>query len=313
MTIKRVAVAGAGTMGQGLAQTIARSGLEVLLIDSDESLVKKAIEKIGFSMNAEIARWGLTESEKRAILSRITTTTKLEEAKSCQIVIETIPEKICMKKEIFSKLDQICPPETVLITNTATLSVTEIAAAAKNQSRIIGVHFLNPVPKTSIAELVRGRLTSDSVFETTKRFLKMIEKTPVHVFECPGYITTRITLPMINEAIRVLAEGIAPCADIDNTMKLGIGLNMGPLSLADIIGLDTIVSWMENLHTETGEMTYVPAKLLRKMVRLGWYGAKSGRGFYRYDSEGRRIENSGVSPCELSMNTSSTITQEQKK
>ncbi|MBF0547905.1 MAG: 3-hydroxybutyryl-CoA dehydrogenase [Candidatus Riflebacteria bacterium] len=300
MTIKRVGVVGAGTMGQGLAQAAAKIGLEVVLIDSEAAL-KNAVEKMGFAMDAEIARWGLTESEKRAILARVTSSLKLDDCKSCQIVVEMIPEIIDSKQAIFCELDKICPPETILISNTATLSITEISAFAQNKGRIIGMHFINPVPKTPVVEIVRAANTSDETFQTASRFARMIEKTPVHVFECPGYVTTRIMLPMINEAARVLAEGIATCSDIDNAMKLGFGLTIGPLGLADIMGLDTIVSWMENLHAETGEITFVPAKFLKKLVRLGWHGVKTGKGFYKYDSSNKRIENSGISPCELSV------------
>ncbi|MFZ2957589.1 MAG: 3-hydroxyacyl-CoA dehydrogenase NAD-binding domain-containing protein [Candidatus Ozemobacteraceae bacterium] len=301
MSQKRVVIIGAGYMGQGLAQVIARTGSDVLLIDFTEDALKRSVERIGIDLDAEIARWGLTDGEKRAILARITTSVDLEEVKQASFVIETIPEILKEKQDLFSRLDAMCSPETILVTNTATLAVGEISVHAKRPDRIIGLHFLSPVPKTAVVEVVRSVHTSDATVEAGLRFVKMLGKSAIQVYESPGYITTRIMLPMINEAVRVLAENIASCGDIDNAMKLGYGLKIGPLAMADVIGLDAIVAWMANLHRETGEMTFVPAKLLRKMVRSGLLGLKSGRGFYKYDKDGHRREESGIKPGELSV------------
>ena len=301
MSQKRVVIIGAGIMGQGLAQTIAKTGSEVLMIDTTETVLKSGLEKIGKALDAEIARWGLTESEKRAILARISSSMKLEDAAKGSFIIEAIHEDLPAKQELFTKLDKICPAEAILITNTATLAITDIALHTRHPERIIGLHFINPVPKTPVVEVVRGEKTSEQTLEMTLRLLKMLDKTPVQVYETPGFITTRILLPMINEAVRVLSDHVATCEDIDKAMKLGFGLKMGPLAMADVIGIDAIVKWMENLHHETGENTFVPAKFLRKLVRAGYHGVKTHRGFYRYENDGTRIEGSAITPSDLSI------------
>lgn len=300
MSQKLVVVFGVGPVGQGLAQAVAMSGCDVVLIDEAADKLEDSLVRITQALDSEIARWGLTEGEKKAILNRIRTSTDLKEAAKASHVIETIPEGLEGKRQLFSRLDGICPVETLLITNSATITVTDTAAGMKHPERLIGMHFLNPVRKTPVVEVSRGTQTSDAALENAKRFAKMLDKTVIQVYEYPGLVTTRVFLPMLNQAAKVLNEGIAGCADIDNAMKLGFGLNMGPFALADQMGVDSLLSWMESLHHETNDNAYLPSKLIRKMVRAGLYGIKSGRGFYRYGPDGRRIEGSGLSIRELS-------------
>lgn len=309
MSPKLVVLFGSGTMGQGLAHTIAKAGCEVIMIDSSEERLTAAQEKIGQALDAEIARWGLTSSEKKAILSRITISTDISQASKADLVIESIPEVMEEKRELFARLDVICPPDAILASNAASLPITEITAGLNRPERTIGLHFLNPVDKTSVVEVSRGLKTDDRTYQTILHFAGMLQKTPVTVFECPGFISTRIILPMINQAVKVLEEGTASCEDIDKTMKLGFGMNVGPMALADKVGVDALLFWMENLYQETFDQAFLPAKFLRKMVRSGLKGVKTGRGFFRYAEDGRRIEGSGLSPQEL---TNSTTRREGK-
>jgi len=300
MSQKLVVVFGVGPVGQGLAQAVAASGCDVVLVDETADKLLESMEKINQAFDSEIARWGLTEGEKKAILNRIRTSTDLKEASKASHVIETIPEGLDAKRDLFRKLDAICPPETLFISNSATFPVTDLATGMKHPERLIGMHFLNPVRKTPVVEVSRGTHTSDAMLENAKRFAKMLEKTVIQVYEYPGLVTTRVFLPMLNQAAKVLNEGIAGCEDIDNAMKLGFGLNMGPFALADQMGIDALLSWMENLHHETNDNAFLPSKLIRKMVRAGLNGIKSGHGFYRYGTDGRRIEGSGLSIRDLS-------------
>jgi 3-hydroxybutyryl-CoA dehydrogenase len=289
MSFGKAAVVGAGVMGQGISQTIASTGTEVYLFDTDEEHLATSIKSLSDEMDREIERWGMTSSEKKAILSRIKTSTNLSDAQDFPIVIESIPEDIDIKKSLFSKLDQICPSETIFVTNTSTLSITEIGAATSRPDKVIGLHFLNPVPKIPLVEIVRGLKTSDNTYELVREFASTLGKTPVKVFEYPGYVTTRIIVPLLNEAMHVLMEGVATAGDIDNAIKLGYGFNIGPLALADKMGLDVVMDWMENLLNELSDHKYNPCPLLRKMVRAGHLGAKTGQGFFKYDSDGNRI------------------------
>ncbi len=299
MSQKRMIVVGAGNLGRRLAQALATSGFEVLVIDESEELNKQALQQIEHSIDGEIARWGLTTGDKRAILSRLQFSTKLSEAPDGGAVFEAISENLELKIGLFKQLDRICPTDMPLITNTAAFSVTEIATALQHPQRVIGMHFTPPVHKTALVEIIRARQTSHEMLQFALRLAEAMGKTPIMTADYPGHITTRIILPMINEAVRVLEEGIATCEQIDSAMKLGFGFNFGPLTLADKIGLDTIIVWMEQLVRETGEAAYIPAKFLRRMTRAGFFGRKSSRGFYRYTNEGVRIENSGISLCEF--------------
>lgn len=290
MGFERIVIVGAGVMGQGLAEAIATTGTDVILLDRTARRAVNGIEKIGENIDHEIEKWGLTTSDKKAILSRITPSTDLQIVKEADLVIETIPDKRRRKIELFGRLDYLCPDETIMITNSSTLSITELAAVTNRADKIIGMHFLNPVPKIPLVEIVRGLNTSDETYEKAREFAEILGKTPVLVNEYPGYITTRIIVPLLNEAMHVLMEGVSTAEDIDTAIKLGYGFNVGPLKLADQMGLDVVMSWMENLLSELSDHKYNPCPLLRKMVRAGHLGVKSGEGFFKYDSEGNRIK-----------------------
>jgi 3-hydroxybutyryl-CoA dehydrogenase len=290
MAIKRVIVMGAGVMGRGISRLIAGTGIEVLLLDLNQKTVEQSIKLVGEGMDAEIGKWGLTKSEKKAILSRIKPTVDLNQACGCDMLIEAIPEDLKLKQELFKKIDKLCPPNAIMVTNTSTLSITEIASVTTHPEKVIGMHFLPPVTKIPLVEIVRGLKTSKETFELIKKFAEeQLNKTVVSVYEYPGYITTRVIVPLFNEAMYVLMEGIASAEDIDTAMKLGYGFDIGPLALADMMGLDEVMSWMENLLRELSEHKYNPCPLLRKLVRAGHLGKKTGQGFFKYDAEGNKI------------------------
>jgi len=286
--IKNVAVIGVGVMGCGIVQTIAQAGFDVIAVEKDEESLNLAKEKLEEALDYEIQRWAMTKSEKKSILSRIEWTTEIEDVKECELVIEAVDEDFELKKAIFKKLDQICPPHTIFVSNTSTLSLTKISEVTKRADKIIGMHFLNPVPKVPLVELVRALKTSDETFKKVKTFAEQIGKTVVEVYEYPGFVTTRVILPMLNEAMHVLMEGIATAEGIDTAMKLGYNFQMGPLEMADTMGLDEVLTWMETLYRELGEK-YRPCPILRKLVREGKLGKKTGEGFFKYDEYGRKI------------------------
>jgi 3-hydroxybutyryl-CoA dehydrogenase len=289
-SLNKIVIIGGGVMGQGIARVVAATGTDVILIDRDLNLANKAYNEISEKLDKEIERWGITESEKKAILARINPAGDYKPAKQAPMVIEAIQEDLEAKKLLLAHLDNICQPDTILVSNTSTLSITELAASTSRPECVIGLHFLNPVHKVPLVEIVRGLKTSEKTVESIKEFVSMLNKTPVMVHEYPGYVTTRIIVPFLNEAMHVLMEGIASAEDIDSAMKLGFGFNMGPLSLADMMGLDEVMSWMENLLHELSEHKYNPCPLLRKMVRAGQLGVKTGQGFFKYDAEGNRIK-----------------------
>jgi len=275
-------------MGRGIVQTIAQAGFDVIAVEKDEESLNLAKEKLEEALDYEIQRWAMTKSEKKSILSRIEWTTEIEDVKECELVIEAVDEDFELKKAIFKKLDQICPPHTIFVSNTSTLSLTKISEVTKRADKIIGMHFLNPVPKVPLVELVRALKTSDETFKKVKTFAEQIGKTVVEVYEYPGFVTTRVILPMLNEAMHVLMEGIATAEGIDTAMKLGYNFQMGPLEMADTMGLDEVLTWMETLYRELGEK-YRPCPILRKLVREGKLGKKTGEGFFKYDEYGRKI------------------------
>lgn len=286
--IKNVAVIGVGVMGRGIVQAIAQAGFDVIAVEKDEESLNNTKEKLEETLDYEIQRWAMTKSEKKSILSRIEWTTNIEDVKECELVIEAVDEDFELKKAIFKKLDEICPPHTIFVSNTSTLSLTKISEVTKRPDKIIGMHFLNPVPKVPLVELVRALKTSDETFKKVKAFAEQIGKTVVEVYEYPGFVTTRVIVPMLNEAMHVLMEGIATAEGIDTAMKLGYNFQMGPLEMADTMGLDEVLTWMETLYRELGEK-YRPCPLLRKLVREGKLGKKTGEGFFKYDEYGRKI------------------------
>ncbi|MCX7797428.1 MAG: 3-hydroxyacyl-CoA dehydrogenase NAD-binding domain-containing protein [Melioribacter sp.] len=284
-----VAIIGGGVMGQGIAQTVSAAGLEVVIIEKDEESVEHSKESLKASMEREIARWAMTQSEMKSILSRIKWTTDRNDIPECDLIIEAVDEDYELKKRIFKELDEIAKPQTIFISNTSTLSLTKIAEVTKRRDKIIGMHFLNPVPKVPLVELVRALETSDKTVEIIKRFAARIGKTPVEVYEYPGFVTTRAIVPLLNEAMYILLEGIASAKDIDTAMKLGYNLPMGPLEMADTMGLDEVLTWMETLWHSLGEPRYRACPILRKLVRERKLGKKTGEGFFKYDSEGKII------------------------
>ena len=284
-----VGVIGLGIMGRGIAETIAGAGIEVMGVEKNEKTLKSGIDGLARSMDIEIKRWGKTPGEKRAVLSRVKTTTNITDLKSCDIIIEAVDENFELKRQLIETFYAVGKEEAVFISNTATLSLTKLAQFSKRPDRIIGMHFLNPVPTVPLVEIVRGMKTSDETFQLVKAFAKRIGKTPVEVFEYPGFITTRTILPMLNEAMHVAMEGIAQPEDIDTAMRLGYNIQAGPLEMADAMGLDEVLMWMETLWHDLGESRFRPCPLLRRMVRERKLGKKVGEGFFKYNEDGKRI------------------------
>ncbi len=283
-----VGVIGLGVMGQGISETIAGAGIEVIGVEKNETSLKAGLDGLNKTLDLEIKRWGRTASEKRAVLSRIRGTTSINELKDVDIVVEAVDENFELKCRLIDEFYSIGKAKAVYISNTASLSLTKLAENAKYPDQIIGMHFLNPVPSVPLVEIVRGMKTSDATFALVKAFAHRIGKTPVEVFEYPGFITTRIVLSLLNEAMHVLMEGIASANDIDTAMKLGYSMQTGPLEMADTIGLDEVLAWMEILYRELGEPRYRPCPLLRRMVRKGKLGKKVGEGFFTYNEDGKR-------------------------
>ncbi|ELK49017.1 UNVERIFIED_CONTAM: 3-hydroxybutyryl-CoA dehydrogenase [Halobacillus marinus] len=283
MTKKRMMVIGAGQMGSGIAQVFAQAGLEVKFNDISEDALIQGRKGIENRLRRAVDKGRITEADMRDVLGRITTTTDLKEASDCDLIIEAVVEKMDVKTNVFRQLDEIAPEHAILATNTSSLPITDIAAATNRPSQVIGMHFMNPVPVMKLVEIIRAIQTSDATYEAVEAMTVKLEKTPVEVEDFPGFVSNRILMPMINEAIYTVYEGVATPEDVDAVMKLGMNHPMGPLTLADFIGLDTCLSIMEVLHEGFGDSKYRPCPLLRKYVSAGWLGKKSGRGFYIYD------------------------------
>lgn len=283
MEIRKIIVVGSGQMGSGIAQVAAQAGLEVILNDIQEEFVVRGLSTITKNLTRDVEKGRKTEEEKQAILSRITPSTDLADAKDVQLAIEAATENMEIKTEIFRKLDEYCPAGAILASNTSSLPITEIAAVTKRPEFVIGMHFMNPVPVMKLVEVIRGLATTDEVYQAIEDLSKKMGKVPCLVNDFPGFVSNRILLPMINEAIYCLYEGVADVESIDTVMKLGMNHPMGPLTLADFIGLDTCLAIMEVLYEGLGDSKYRPCPLLRKYVKAGWLGKKTGRGFYVYD------------------------------
>ncbi|WP_342600112.1 3-hydroxybutyryl-CoA dehydrogenase [Psychrobacillus sp. FSL H8-0483] len=283
MTIQKVMVIGAGQMGSGIAQVCAQAGYTVKLNDREEQFYDRGIQTITKNLSRQVEKGRMTEDEKQAVLNNITMSLSIEDANDVDIVIEAAIENMEIKQSIFKQLDEITPKHTILATNTSSLPITEIAAATNRPAQVIGMHFMNPVPVMKLVEIIRGLATSDEVYTSVEDMTKKLSKVPVEVNDFPGFVSNRILMPMINEAIYTLYEGVATKEAIDDVMKLGMNHPMGPLQLADFIGLDTCLYIMEILHEGFGDSKYRPCPLLRKYVKAGWMGKKSGRGFYSYE------------------------------
>ncbi|SHJ31103.1 3-hydroxyacyl-CoA dehydrogenase [Clostridium amylolyticum] len=280
--MEKIFVLGAGTMGSGIAQAFAQKGYEVILRDIKDEFVDKGLAGINKNISRLVEKGKITAEAKDEILSRISGTVDMNLAEDCDLIIEAAVENMEIKKRIFAELDSICKPETILASNTSSLSITEVASATKRPDKVIGMHFFNPAPVMKLVEIIKGMATSQETFDKVKELSLAIGKDPVEVAEAPGFVVNRILIPMINEAVGILAEGIASAEDIDKAMMIGANHPMGPLALGDLVGLDVCLAIMDVLYSETGDSKYRAHSLLRKYVRAGWLGRKTKKGFHDY-------------------------------
>lgn len=288
--MKNITVIGAGTMGNGIAHVFAQTGFNTTIVDISETALEKAIQTITKNLDRMVAKGTITEVQKSDTLKNLSTSTSIEQgAANAELVVEAATENEGLKLKIFTQLDAVCKPETILASNTSSISITKIAAATKRADKVIGMHFMNPVPVMKLVEIIRGYSTTDEVTNTIMELSKQLGKVPVEVNDYPGFVANRILMPMINEAISSLHEGVAGVYEVDTVMKLGMAHPMGPLQLADFIGLDVCLAILRVLHDGFGNPKYAPCPLLVNMVTAGYLGAKSGEGFYKYQKDSKEL------------------------
>ena len=282
MNIQRVGVVGAGTMGNGIAHVFARAGYKVVLCDVEQRFVDRGMATIGKNLDREVAKNKISGEEKAAAIQRIEPTVERAKLTDCDFVVEAATEKFDIKSELFRDLDRLCRPEIILASNTSSISITKLGALTKRPDKVIGMHFFNPVPVMKLVEVIRGLATSNETFQTVRDLALKLDKTPVEVNDAPGFVSNRVLMPLLNEAMYAVMEGVATAEAVDEVFKLGMAHPMGPLTLADFIGLDVCLDIMRVMQDGLGDPKYRPCPLLIKMVDAGWLGRKSGRGFYKY-------------------------------
>ncbi len=290
----KVGIVGCGILGQEITRMVASYGIEVIFLEVSEEKIQQALASISNELDAMIEKWGMTNSDKRAIMSRIRGTMNYEELSGCEIVIESVKSKsrensVDLRKRIFKEVEKYISPDAVIATNSTTLVITEMSSELEYPQRCVSMHFLSPADKTRVVEVARGLYTSDETYERVCQFVQLFDKKVIPVVESPGVISTRLIAPLINEACEILMEGVGKLEDIDTTMKLGFGFPLGPFEIADKIGLDSVVRWLDNLYREFGDLKYKASPLLKKMVRANLLGRETLQGFYKYNEEGKKI------------------------
>ena len=280
--IKTIAVMGAGTMGNGIAHVFARAGYKVILRDVEQRFLDRGMETIAKNLDREIKKGKIAEAEKGSVLGRLQPVTEMTAIAAADFVVEAVPEKLEIKRVVLGEVDGILRPEVIIASNTSSISMTALAALTKRPDRFVGMHFMNPVPVMALVEVIRALQTSDATFETTMKLAEKLEKKPVAVNDAPGFVSNRVLMPLINEAAYCVMEGVATAEAVDSVMKMGMNHPMGPLTLADFIGLDVCLAIMNVLHEGFGDSKYRPCPLLKRYVDAGWLGKKTGRGFYEY-------------------------------
>jgi 3-hydroxybutyryl-CoA dehydrogenase len=293
MQLRTVGVVGCGLMGSGIAEVCARSGYDTIVREVDDKLLARGMERVRSSMDTAVQRGKLAAEERDAAQARLRGTTRLDEFAGCDLVIEAATENLKIKQETFAELDRVCPPHAILASNTSSISITKLGGVTRRPEKVIGMHFMNPVPLMKLVEVVRGLPTSDETYQITRGLAERFGKTTVVSRDIPGFIVNRVLMPMLNEACFALYEGIASAEDIDKAVHLGLNHPLGPLALIDLIGLDTTLAILEVMHRELGEPKYRPCTLLRQYVAAGWYGRKSGMGFYDYSGD-EPVMNPGI-------------------